>query len=131
MTENGSLRLSRGDMFIIPPQRASRKRRTTARLYCNSVEYINENYTDDLSLKEICKRNAMSKNSFCKLFGAMTGTSFKNHLNFCSIQGAIKYIKQGYNISVIYGLVGYNDFTTFYRNFKRIIGCSPMNISNA
>ena len=91
-----------------------------------SIEYINSNYANDLSFEEMCLRSAMSKSSFCKLFAAMTGMSFKSYLNACRIQGAIKYIRQGYNISVIYGLVGYNDFTTFYRNFKKIMGCSPM-----
>ena len=36
----------------------------------------------------------------------------------------MKYIEDGYKITAIYGLCGYNDFTTFYRNFKKIMGCS-------
>ena len=91
-----------------------------------SIEYIKDNYMSDLSLEEMCQRSAMSRSSFCKLFSAMTGMSFKTYLHTCRVQAAIGYIKRGYNISVIYGLVGYNDFTTFYRNFKKIMGCSPM-----
>ncbi len=98
----------------------------TRSLILYSVEYINENYAEALSLEEMCRRSAMSKSSFCKLFASVTGTSFNSYLNSCRIQSAVKYIKQGYNIGVIYGLVGYNDSTTFYRNFKKIMGCSPM-----
>ncbi len=91
-----------------------------------ALEYINENYTDALTLEEMCRRSAMSKSSFCKLFASVTGSGFKEYLNSCRIKGSLKYIKADYSIGAIYALVGYSDFSTFYRNFKRIMGCSPM-----
>ncbi len=92
-------------------------------LHC--IEYIENNFTERITLDEISKRSAMSKNSFCELFYKLTGHSFNSYLNLCRIKKATEYIKDGYKISAIYGLCGYTDFSTFYRNFKKIMGVSP------
>ncbi len=92
-------------------------------LHC--IEYIENNFSDRITLDEISKRSAMSKNSFCQLFYKLTGHSFNSYLNMCRIKKAAEYIKDGYKITAIYGLCGYTDFSTFYRNFKKIMGVSP------
>lgn len=91
----------------------------------HSVEYVENNFTEQLSLDEIAKRAVMSKQKFCSLFLDLTGHSFHDYLNLCRIKKSTEYIKQGYKITAIYGLCGYNDFSTFYRNFKKIMGVSP------
>ena len=93
-------------------------------LYC--IEYIKNNFTEQITLDEISKRSTMSKSSFCQLFYKLTGHSFNNYLNLCRIKKSTEYIKNGYKITAIYGLCGYSDFSTFYRNFKKIMGVSPM-----
>lgn len=92
-------------------------------LHC--VEYIKNNYIENITLDEMAKRSAMSKSCFCKLFYEICGTTFNKYLNQQRIKAATKYINEGYKITGIYGLCGYNDFTTFYRNFKKITGISP------
>ncbi len=94
------------------------------------IEYIENNFTERITLDEICKRSAMSKNNFCALFYKLTGHSFNSYLNICRIKKATEYIKDGYKITAIYGLCGYNDFSTFYRNFKKIMGVSPKEFKN-
>ncbi len=92
-------------------------------LHC--IQYINHNFTEELSLDEVARYSAMSKSCFCKLFMEMTGHSFHQYVNSCRIRQATEYIRKGYQITGIYGLCGYNDFSTFYRNFKKIMGVSP------
>ncbi len=53
-------------------------------LHC--IEYIENNFTDRITLDEISKRSAMSKNSFCELFFKFTGHSFNSYLNMCRIK---------------------------------------------
>ena len=89
------------------------------------IEYIKSNFTEEISLEDICKRSTMSKSSFCSLFSQLTGHSFNTYLNMCRINKAKEYIKSGYNISAIYGLCGYNTFSTFHRNFKKVMGITP------
>ncbi|MBQ4518530.1 MAG: helix-turn-helix domain-containing protein [Clostridia bacterium] len=97
-------------------------------LHC--VEYIENNFADKITLNEISKKSAMSKSNFCALFFKITGHSFTGYLNTCRIKAATSYIKKGYKITAIYGLCGYNDFSTFNRNFNKIMGMSPREYKN-
>ena len=92
-------------------------------MYC--IEYVEHHFTEDISLEDLCRRSAVSKGIFCRAFKELTGHSFNRYLNICRIKKATEYIEQGYKITAIYGLCGYADFSTFYRNFKSIIGISP------
>lgn len=97
-------------------------------LHC--VEYIGNNFSDKITLNEISKKSTMSKSNFCALFLKITGHSFNDYLNICRIMAAVSYIKKGYKITAIYGLCGYNDFSTFNRNFNKIMGMSPREYKN-
>lgn len=89
------------------------------------IDYVEENFTDKLLLCEICKRFGISKSNFCALFKKITGYSFNSFVNRRRIKQATTLINGGYKIDTIAGLCGYNDFSTFYRNFKKITGVSP------
>lgn len=97
----------------------------------NCIEYIENNFAEDITLDAICKRSAMSRGSFCSLFSQLTGYSFNTYLNMCRIKKATEYIKSGYNVTGIYGLCGYNNFSSFHRNFKKIIGVTPQEYKKA
>ena len=92
-------------------------------LYC--MDYIDGHYYQEMTLESIVRLYAMSRTKFCKIFSEISGYSFNKYLNLCRIRKAIEYIKNGYKISAIYGLCGYNDFSTFYRNFVKVTGVSP------
>jgi len=98
-------------------------------LHC--IQYIEANCSENITLDEMARYSAVSKSSLCKLFPEITGCTFNQYLHKCRIEKACEYIKQGYKITAIYGLCGYNDFSTFYRNFKRIMGVSPQKYKEA
>ena len=94
------------------------------------IDYIDNNYFQDITLENIVKLSAMSKTSFCSIFAQIAGCSFNRYLNHQRIRQAAEYINMGYKITAIYGLCGYNDFSTFYRNFKKIMGIAPKEYYN-
>ena len=67
----------------------------------------------------------MSKTCFCKIFKSITGRTFNQFLNTYRVQKAAQMIKNGEQITTVSMLCGYEYFSTFYRNFKEIIGISP------
>ena len=92
-------------------------------LHC--VEYIKNHFDEQMSLDEIARRSAMSKTCFCVLFKRITGVSFHRFLNTCRVQKAAQMIRGGEKITTASMLCGYEQFSTFYRNFKEIMGLSP------
>ncbi len=89
------------------------------------IDYIDNYYYQSISLENVLQLSAMSKTKFCKSFFDATGCSFHQYLNRCRIRKAVEYIEKGYKITAVYGLCGYNDFSTFYRNFVKVMGVSP------
>lgn len=92
-------------------------------LYC--MEYIREHCTEQVTLPEIARRCAMSRSCFCKLFGDVAGVPFKQYLNDCRIARAAELLRAGEKVTAVSILCGYEDFSTFYRNFVRVMEISP------
>ncbi|MBE6643934.1 MAG: AraC family transcriptional regulator [Ruminococcaceae bacterium] len=89
------------------------------------ITYVKNHLSEEITLLEIAKKTAMSKTAFCKSFNTVVGESFKKYLNRQRIENASRLIKSGECASVAARLSGYSDFSTFYRNFKRIYGVCP------
>lgn len=92
-------------------------------LYC--IDYIELNFFKNITLEDIVRLSTLSKSEFCKRFREMTGYSFHQYLNILRIRKACERIKSGDKITAIYSFCGYEDFSTFYRNFVKIMGVSP------
>lgn len=92
-------------------------------LHC--IAYIKNHFDEDLTLSEMVRLSAMSKTCFCSIFTAITGASFKTYLNRCRIEKAAEYLQCGEKVSAAAFRCGYNDLSTFYRNFKKYKGISP------
>ncbi len=90
-----------------------------------AVEFVNLHYVEDISLESIVVGSQLSKANFCKLFSGLTGMTFNQYLHTRRIEKARELIYEGYKISQVGTLCGYKDFSTFFRNFKKITGISP------
>ena len=102
------------------------------RYYClvMSEKYIKNHFDEDITLGEIVRRSAMSKTNFCTIFNSIAGMPFKEYLNRYRIERAAELIASGEKISVAGNCCGYNDFSTFYRNFKKYMKISPSEFAN-
>ena len=90
------------------------------------ISYIDENFAEPLTLSDMAKWCAMSRSEFCKQFFNMSGTTFSHYLNSARIKHAVKLLESNHSITSVQILCGYNDFSTLYRNFKKIMGSSPL-----
>ena len=98
---------------------------TSEQMVLNCIEYIDNHFTDNLTIEKVAQISALSKSTFCNCFKKITGMTFHNYLNECRIKHAIKLIKNNYKIVAVSSFCGYNDFSTFSRNFKNIVGITP------
>lgn len=89
------------------------------------ISYLNNHFSEKITLQETAKRTAMSKTTFCKAFYSVIGETFNSYLNRKRIENAASLMKKGESAAVAAALSGYSDFSTFYRNFKKALGVSP------
>ena len=91
-----------------------------------ALQYIDANYTTDISLGLLAEELHINPSYFGQLFKAETGQLFTNYINVLRIKKAVRLIKTtNLKLSEISMQVGYNNTTYFYKIFKKIMGKSP------
>lgn len=93
----------------------------------NCADYIDRNYAQKLSLDSLARRFGVSRSAFCTAFRQYTGLSPRQYIARRRIQEAQIRIRSGQEdaLSRIAQSVGYEDDSTFYRNFLQVTGMSP------
>lgn len=90
-------------------------------------KYIEEYFTNELSVENIADEVSMSKRNFFRRFRAATGLNPIEYIQRIRMEAAKKYLEQGQvSIALIPEKVGYNDLKTFRSIFKKTTGYSPM-----
>jgi len=90
------------------------------------IRYIDRNYHRPLTAEGLARQYAMSRSTFSVLFPRAAGMPLKRYITQKRIdQAALLAETTDLPFSEIASIVGYDDFSTFYRNFTRITGLSP------
>lgn len=87
--------------------------------------FINDNTSEILSLDNIAERFYMSKYYMCHMFRDETGMTIKDYIAAQKIAKACELMRNGVVASEVQKLCGFNDYSTFYRTFKKYMGISP------
>lgn len=90
------------------------------------LKYIEENYTEEVSIAEACKLSGLSTYYFCHLFKGVTGKTLSEYVNSLRINKAESLLKSTeMNITEIALATGFNDINYFSRLFKKNKKASP------
>lgn len=91
-----------------------------------ALKFIEENYQNDITLKDAASSAGFSEYHFSRLFKDITEKSFSTYLNECRVRKAEKLLKtENTTIAQIAHISGFNSLATFNRVFRDIKGCSP------
>lgn len=91
-----------------------------------SFEYIEQNYSEDICLKDIARAAGFSEFYFSRLFKEITEKSFHQYLNEFRLKKAESLLMDSnYSISEAAYASGFNSIATFDRIFRQLKGCSP------
>ncbi len=89
-------------------------------------QFIIDNYTRNPSLEEVSGIANLSVTAFCRYFKSHTNKTYTQFLNEIKIGNACKLlIDKELSISQICYETGFNNFTHFNGQFKRIVGLTP------
>lgn len=95
-----------------------------------AIDFIDDNYTKDLSLDDVVSVSLLSKSYFGYLFKHMTHKTFTEYMNNLRISKSIELLKERPELKIIDICfeVGYNNVNHFNRIFRSITGTTPMKI---
>lgn len=107
----------------------------TNKKYSNTVnmaiEYLNENYSYKLSLKDAADFINISPEHLSRLIKKETGENFTDILSNIRIKYAIKLLKEtNIRVNEVGDKVGLPNYAYFYQIFKRATGRSPKDYRN-
>jgi len=90
------------------------------------IRYIDANYMQPLTPDLLARQFALSRSALMERFPKATGCPVKQYLHRRRIEQAKKLLQTGkLSVREVSKLVGYEDFSTFYRNFKKHTSQSP------
>ena len=91
------------------------------------VKYIDQNFIYPIRMDDLLRRFGISRSSFTSLFPRYTGVTMKAYINKKRIEHSLGLARvKTLPFSEVAAMVGYKDFSTFYRNFVKYVGLPPM-----
>ena len=91
------------------------------------VVYLDTHFTEPIITEDIAKKFGLSRSALSSAFPQHTGLPLHKYIAQKRIQKAQTLIRTRPDLSLseVAAQVGYEDSSTFYRNFQRITGMSP------
>ena len=97
-----------------------------------AIEYLQENFRNEISLNEVAKNLNISVEHLSRTFKKETGCGFNNYLTLLRLKESVTLLKQtNYSISEIATMCGFSDGNYFSSLFKKYHGISPKAYSKA
>jgi len=94
-------------------------------LVAELLDYINEHYSENLSLEGLAKRFFVSKYHLSHEFSRAIGTGVYRYIMLKRLTAARQQLSEGEAPGEVYIRCGFKDYTSFFRAFKAEYGISP------
>ncbi len=129
-SELGSMSLLAQIMVVLNRLAMLAERQTDLKSGSDSVvyrvlEYINENYYDDLNLDMLANKFFISKYHLSREFNRLVGTSVYRYIIQKRLVMAKQLMSAGVPSTTVYQHCGFGDYSNFYRAFKSEYQMSP------
>lgn len=94
-------------------------------LGARALRYLNANLTAPTTLESLASHFFVSKFHLCRAFKERNGITVMEYLTRKRILLAKQWIAEGDSASNVAYRVGFADYSTFFRAYRKIMGCSP------
>lgn len=89
------------------------------------IDYLNHHLEDELSLDLLAKEFYISKYHLCRIFRKQTGVTLFAYYNTKRMALAQRWIAEGKNATAVSLRLGFRDYSTFYRAYRKHTGEAP------
>jgi AraC family transcriptional regulator len=96
---------------------------------CRVILYIEQNYSDELTLESLSKIASFSKYHFHRIFKSIVGENLSNYIRRVRLQSTTLKFKTNQNVTQIALTSGYETNASFSKAFKKHFGITPKEFS--
>lgn len=90
-----------------------------------TLSYINENLSSELTVDALAERVFLSKYHFMRLFKSQTGSTVHAYIRQKRLLYAARLIREGADVYQAAADSGFGDYSAFHRAFRESFGTSP------
>ncbi len=98
---------------------------TESTLLFQVIRYVNEHLSEPLSLDSLCERFYISKPQLCRTFKRTTGASVGEYIAAKRLLQAQTMLRAGMPPTQVCTACGFNDYSAFYRAYRKHFGTGP------
>ena len=91
------------------------------------VKHINSNLGDELNIEDIAKQFYLSSSQLNRVFKQRLGSSVYQYIQLKRLLKAHLLLKNGQSSGEVARICGYNDYSCFYRAYRKNFGIAPSN----
>ena len=102
-----------------------RRRGRSGSLVNSVLEYINNHFSEELTLDSLANRFFISKYHLSREFGRIVGIPVHRYITQKRLVVAKQMLTEGRPSSMVYQHCGFGDYSNFYRAFRGEYGVSP------
>lgn len=95
------------------------------------IAYLNDHITESMKLDDLSAALYISKHHLNKMFRRATGTTVGNYVTHKRVVMAQNLMLQGQTASSAAAAVGFHDYSSFFRAYKKVLGYPPSVKHNA
>ena len=91
-----------------------------------AIDYIKKNYASSIHVIDLARSCGMSESYFRKIFKKYMNMKPMDYVNFVRIQRGCALLREtDLTVVLVSDSVGFESASTFIRNFKKVVGCTP------
>jgi len=83
------------------------------------IHYINNHYTEKITLDAICEKFFLSKYYLCHIFKDATGLTVHEYVKRKRLALSREYVREGKTLTEAAILSGFSDYSSFYRAYMK------------
>lgn len=118
-------------LYRLYQQRGESTQAAEGSLLFQVIRHINEHLSEPLSLDSLCEQFYLSKPQLCRAFKRTTGASVGEYITTKRLLQAQSMLRAGSPPTQVCTACGFNDYSAFYRAYRKHFGVSPKRTQQA